>query len=226
MLTQRMDALLSPEPQPRITIHAVSQSGYLSLIDQGDWSDVASLMSQSAAILAGAGADTIICPNNTLHHVFDLVVSPVPWLHIAEVVATEARRRGYRRVGLLGTQIVMEGSVYRSKLSRQNIETMIPDEEDRIQTQDIIRTELIAGRLTERSRSVLLQIISRMAHHGADAAVLACTELPLLLTEQRSALPLLDSTRLLAQAALTHSVSSGRILVGRTVHPDTSASHR
>ncbi|HJT19749.1 MAG TPA: amino acid racemase [Nitrospira sp.] len=223
MLTQRMESLLSPELQPHVTIHAVPQSWYLSLIDQGDWIGVASLMSQSAAVLARAGADTIICPNNTLHHAFDLVVSTVPWLHIAEVVASEARRHGYRRVGLLGTQIVMEGSMYQSKLGQRDIDTLIPDERERDQIQHIIRTELIPGRFTDRSRSSLLQILVEMANKGADAAILACTELPLLLTEELSPLPLLDSTRLLAQAALTRAVSSDeplsiepRIVVSRS----------
>jgi aspartate racemase len=190
--------------QPQVTLHGVPADLYLDAIDRDDWSRVARLMSQSAATLASAGADLIVCPNNTLHRAVELVVSPIPWLHIAAVVVAEATRRRFRRIGLIGTHVVMEGPIYLPRLRQRQIEPLLPDEQERIRLQHIIRTELIAGRFTRRSRAVLQQVIARMAVNGADAVILACTELPLLLGDESTALPVLDSTRLLAMAALQH----------------------
>jgi len=191
---------------PEITMHALPLEAYLASIDAGDWAGVAALMARSASLLAHAGADLIICPNNTLHCAFDLVVSPVPWVHIAAAVAAEAIRRNYRRVGLLGTQVTMQGSVYQPIFEHHGIEIVLPPVPKRIELDRIIRTELIRGRYLPRARAYVQDIISTMAASGADAVILGCTELPLLLSEEASSLPLLDSTRLLATAALTTSL--------------------
>lgn len=200
--------LLDCHLHPEITIHTFSLRSYLDLIDRNNWTGVAALMSQSAAKLAQAGADLIICLNNTLHRAFDQVVSSISWLHIADIVAAEAARRGYRLVGLLGTRIVMEGSFYAQKLGLRGIDSVIPDENGRSRIAQIILTELIAGQYTDRSRLYLQGVISQMKTRGCDAVILGCTELPLLVSEEQSVLPLLDSTRLLAQAALKHAASS------------------
>ena len=160
-------------------------------------------MSRSASVLAQAGAELIICPNNTLHRAFDLVVSSVPWLHIADAVGAEARRRKYRKVGLLGTQVVMEGAVYQSIFGSHGIEIVLPERGDRMKLDSIVRTELIQGQYLPPSRRYVQDLISTMAAAGVEAVILGCTELPLLVADERSALPLLDSTRLLAAAALT-----------------------
>jgi aspartate racemase len=191
---------------PEITMHALPLESYLAAIDAGDWSGVAALMSRSASVLAHAGAELIICPNNTLHRAFDLVVSPVPWMHIAAAVAAEATRRNYRRVGLLGTQVAMQGTVYQPIFEHHGIEIVLPPVPKRIELNRIIQTELIRGHYLPRSRAYVQDIISTMAANSADAVILGCTELPLLLSEQPSSLPLLDSTRLLATAALTTSL--------------------
>lgn len=190
--------------EPQVTLHGFPAQLYLEAIDREDWKSVADLMSESATILAEAGADLVICPNNTLHRAFDLVASPVPWLHIAEVVVAEAARKKYQRVGLLGTQVVMEGPIYLPHLREAAIDPLLPDEQERIRLQHLIRTELITGQFISRSRAFLQQVIARMAVKGADAVILACTELPLLLGDESSAVPVLDSTRLLATAALRH----------------------
>ena len=196
--------------QPEITLHSYPVRFFLEAIDRNDWQGVATLMSESAVTLARAGADFIICPNNTLHRAFDMVESPIPWLHIAETVALEAAQRRLHRVGVLGTQIVMEGSVYSLKLQQFNITTVLPSVADRIRIQRIIRTELIGGRFTLESRLYLQRVIARMKTRGAEAVILACTELPLLITEEQSPLPLLDSTRLLAERALRYAMRGRR----------------
>lgn len=204
-LCREADEVTGHNMHPEITLHAFPLHFYLDAIDLGDWARVAGLMSHSAAKLVRAGADVIVCPNNTLHKAFDLVESPVPWLHIADPVVKEIVRRGWRRVGILGTQIVMEGSIYSHRLEQLGINAVIPKKDDRVRIQHIIRAELIAGLFTGHSRRFLQKVIAEMAADGAEAVILGCTELPLLLSDEREALPLLNSTSLLARAALYHS---------------------
>ncbi len=201
-LAAHADTLLPRDVHPHISVHAFPQSAYLALIEHDDWNGVAALLSRSAATLVQAGADLIICPNNTLHRAMEFVMPPVPWLHIVDVVTEEAVRHGYRQVGVLGTQIVMGSTLYLHKLADRGIEPLIPNENERIQIQHIIRTELIAGRFTHKSRTYLSTVIARMAARGAEAVILGCTELPLLLAQEHSPLPLLNSTGLLTEAAI------------------------
>ena len=205
-ICREAEPFLAPHAHPEITMHSFSLRSYLQFIEAGRWREVANLLSQSSEKLAHAGADFIVCPNNTLHLVFDEVQSPIPWLHIADIVAAEAFRQGVRRVGLLGTRSVMTGDVYPSRLERLRIDMVWPDAQDQIRIHDIILTELIAGCVSAASRRECLAIIERLKERGCDAAILGCTELPLLVVSGTSALPLLDSTRLLAQAAIGHAI--------------------
>lgn len=198
------EEMLGAYAHPEVTMHTYSLQQYLCCIEKNDWNSVADLMISSAMKLAKAGADFIICPNNTIHHIFDEVVrgSPVEWLHIAEEVADEARRQAYRRVGVLGTRLVTEGRMYSEKLSAAGIDHCLPDESDRLRIDDLIRNDLIRGQYSRASRAYFSAVINRLHSHGCDAIVLGCTELSLLLCEEDCSLPLLDSTRLLARAAL------------------------
>ena len=200
--------LMGRQTHPEVTMHTFPLHTYLDLIDRDDWEGVADLMSRSGAALARAGAEILICPNNTLHLAYDHVRAPIPWLHIADAVASEAARRRFRRIGVLGTRRVMEGSLYSRRLRILGIEHDLPDERDRARIQQTIQTELIAGLSTQSSRSFLQGVIDRMHAQGCDAVILGCTELPLLLQPEDSALPLLDSTRLLARAALRSAIRS------------------
>lgn len=202
---------------PEITLHSFSLHRYLDAIDQDDWEGVAALMTQSASKLAQVGADLIICPNNTLHKAFRLVESPVPWLHIAKSVVREIEERRWRRVGILGTQTVMDGSIYSEPLGQSDIDLISPALADRARIQHIIRQELIAGVHTVRSALFIQKVIAEMALNGAEAVILACTELPLLMSGYQAAVPLLDSTRLLARAALRYQVQEERYLDGRNL---------
>ncbi len=195
---------------PEVTLHSFSLHRYLEAIDQDDWAEVAALMSQSSAKLTRAGADVIICPNNTLHKAFRLVESQVPWIHIAKPVVREVGARCWHRVGILGTQTVMEGSVYSEPLHQLNLDLIVPERDDRARIQHIIRHELIAGVRTVKSVLFVQQVIAEMAFNGAEAVILACTELPFLMAGYQAAVPLLDSTRLLARAALHYRVQEVR----------------
>lgn len=197
------ERLMGRHAHPEITMHALPLDAYLAFIDASDWPGVAALMSRSASVLAHAGADLIICPNNTLHRAIEFVSSPVPWLHIATAVGAEVICRNFRKVGLLGTHVVMEGAVYHPVFEQHGIEIVLPQARERMDLDRIIRTELIRGHYPPRSRQQVQDMISIMAANGAEAVILGCTELPLLLADAPSSVPLLDSTRLLATAALT-----------------------
>jgi aspartate racemase len=177
-------------------------------IDANDWAGVAELMLSSAEKLAKAGADFLIAPVNTVHQAFDLVEhrSPRPWLHIAVEVANEAKRHGYKRLGILGTRALMEGPVYSEKLKAAGIEHRILGPEQRERVHRIIFDELVNGVFLPRTQVYLTEVIRGLKDEGCDAVVLGCTEIPLVMTSEQSPLPMLDSTRLLARAALRKAV--------------------
>lgn len=202
--------LLGKYAHPEVTMHTFSLAEYMRYIEAGDWENVAGLMLASAAKVAKAGANFAICPDNTCHQAFDLVVgkSPIPWLHIAEEVAAEAKRQNYKCLGVLGTRFLMEGPVYRAKLGAVGIGHQIPEVEDRERINEIIFEELVCGRFSSESRNYFTEVISKLKSRGCDAVVLGCTEIPLLVTQESSSLPILDSTRLLARAALREATAS------------------
>ena len=200
--------LLGPHAHPEITMHTHSLAAYVHCIDNGDWDSVADLMIDSANKLAKAGADFLICPDNTIHQAMSLVMprSPLPWLHIAEVVATEAAVRSFTRVGLLGTRWLIESEVYPEKLAAHGINFMRPNADEREEINRIIFDELVYGIFRPESVTYHQLVIRRMKDEGCDAVVLGCTEIPLIISNKNSPLPTLDSTRLLAWAALRRAV--------------------
>ena len=193
---------------PEVSLHSFSLAEYMKSIDANDWAGVAELMLRSAEKLAKAGADFLICPDNTIHQAFDLVEhrSPRPWLHIAREVAAEAKRRGHRRLAVLGTRYLMEGPVYREALKAAGIEHRVPAAEQRERLNHIIFDELVNGHFLPRSLAYHIEVIRELKDEGCDAVVLGCTEIPLLVMPEDSPLPPLDSTRLLARAAVRKAV--------------------
>jgi len=194
---------------PEVTMHTFPLSDYMVHFPTGNWQGVAELMLSSCRKVAGCGAELAICPDNTIHQAFELVIerSPIPWLHIARVAAREAKGSGYRRLGILGTRYLTEGPVYPEALREMGIDALIPDEEDRERINTIIFEELVHGLFREESRSYLNAVMERLKGRGADAAVLGCTEIPLIVRPEDAPLPTLDSTRLLARAALKASLA-------------------
>jgi aspartate racemase len=202
--------LLERFAHPEVTMHTFSLADFVRYIEANDWENLASLMLASVAKVARAGAHFAICPDNTCHQAFDLVVakSPIPWLHIAEEVAAEAKRQNYKCLGVLGTRSLMESPVYTTRLAAVAIEHRIPEVEDRERINDIIYDELVCGRFTPESRAYFGEVIHKLRNQGCDAVVLGCTEIPLLVTRESSPLPVLDSTRLLARAALREAIGT------------------
>ena len=193
---------------PEITMHTPSFLDSLKGIRAGDWERVAALMLESTDILAKAGATFALSPDNTIHQAFDLVMrdSPLPWLHIVDAVGEEARRQGFSRLGVLGTEYLMIGPVYPDRLKKYDITSQIPDEKDRSNVQKIIFEELVKGVISEESRLYMNSVIEKLRVNGCQAVVLGCTEIPLLVDPADCPLPTLDSTRLLARAALRKAI--------------------
>ena len=197
-------ALLGPHAHPEVSLHTHSLADYVHCLDRGDWGGIAELMLASAHKLASAGADFLICPDNTIHQAMGLVEprSPLPWLHIADVVAASALERGFKRLGLTGTRWLVESDVYPQKLATRGLSYLRPDAEDRAAMNRIIMDELVSGVFKPAGVETFLRIIGRLKQAGCDAVVLGCTEIPLIIDDSNAPLPTLDSTRLLARAAL------------------------
>ena len=200
--------LLGVHDHPEVSLHSHSLAKYMKCIYANDWVGVAELMLSSADKLACTGADFLICPDNTIHQAFDLIEhrSPRPWLHIAKEVAQEARRRQFKRVAVLGTRYLMEGPVYPEALKAAGIEQRIPGAEQRERLDQIIFNELVNAQFLPRSLAYYVEVIRSFQDEGCDAVVLGCTEIPLLVAPESSPLPTLDSTRLLAKAAVRKAV--------------------
>jgi aspartate racemase len=193
---------------PEVSMHTYPLSEYMEYIEADNWEGVASLMLASVKKLAEVGADFAICPDNTIHEVFNIVIqkSPIPWLHIAEEVAKEAIKQEYKCLGVLGTSYLMEGPVYSEKLAEMGINFKIPEKDDRMYINEIIFEELVYGKFYQKSRTYFEKVIAKLKNADCDAVVLGCTEIPLLIIPEESPLPTLDSTRLLARAALRKAI--------------------
>jgi aspartate racemase len=176
--------------------------------DAGDFAGVAKFMLDSARLLHAAGADFAICPDNSAHLAWAHVqaATPLPWLHIGDVLAEEAAQRGFRRVGVLGTRFTMAGSVYPEALGKRGIDVLVPEPADFEMVDRVIFAELVDGLFTDTSRQAYNRAIARLRERGCDAVALACTEIPLLVRKEESPLPTLDSTRLLARAAVLEAL--------------------
>jgi aspartate racemase len=210
--------LMGTHKHPEVSMNTRSLGEYMDFINKDDWNGVADLMVYSAEKLKQIGADFLICPDNTIHRVFPQVAerSSLPWLHIVEEVAAEATRRGFKNLAITGTRYTMEGPVYPEILKRHNIDFRVPSPLDRGKINQIIFDELVNGIFKSESVAVFRSAIDRLKSEGCDAVVLGCTEIPLIITPENSPLPVLDSTRLLARAALRRAISDNKTAAGNT----------
>jgi aspartate racemase len=197
-------ARLGPHEHPDVTLDCIALARSMPAWDEGDHRSIRATLAVSVQRLAAAGSGFFVCPDNTAHMALeqpgpDLAV---PGLHIAEVVADRAAADGHRRVGVLGTRYTMDGPVYPRALTARGIAAEVPDVGDRQMINRVIFEELVNGVFSEDSRREYVAVIERLASRGCDAVALVCTEIPLLVTPDVSPLPTLDSTRLLARAAL------------------------
>ena len=204
--------ILGPHAHPEISMHTYPLSDYMNCIYRDDWAGVGELMLASAQKLASIGADFFICPDNTVHQALPFIEarSPRPWLHIAEVVADEAAARGFRRIALTGTRWLVDSEIYPEKLRAHGLEYVRPERAEREEISRIIMDELVYGVFKPEAIAYFQGVIARLRKEGADAVVLGCTEIPLIMSDANSPLPTLDSTRLLARAALRRATASVR----------------
>jgi aspartate racemase len=200
---------LGHHAHPEISMHTPSLSLYMEAIYRNDWAAVGDLMLASAHKLAQSGADFLICPDNTIHQALPLMVdrSPLPWLHIAEVVARHAAGRGFRRIGITGTRWLVASEIYPEQLGAQGLEFVRPTDAERDECNRIIMDELVGGVFTPEAVAYFQRVMTRMKQQDCDAVVLGCTEIPLIMNDGNSPLPTLDSTRLLARAALDRALA-------------------
>jgi aspartate racemase len=207
-LCSEAPALMGEHMHPEVSMHSHGLGEYMLHVRSGSWLQVAKLMLSSALKLASIGAEFAICPDNTIHQAFDLVAadSPIPWLHIAEVVGQRALSQGHKRLGITGTKYLTTGPVYPRALGKLGIDCHIPDERERERIDTIIFKELVNGVFREESRLYFNSVIQRFKERRCDAVVLGCTEIPLIVDPSDCPLPTLDSTRLLARAALRESL--------------------
>src|SRR5713226_8675480 len=209
--------LLGAHAHPEVSMHTHSLAEYMKCIYRGDWQGVGELMLSSAHKLAKTGSDFLICPDNTIHQALPYVEprSPLRWLHIAEVVAAQAVERGFRRLGVTGTRYLVESEIYPEKLKAGGLGYVRPATPEREEINRIILDELVYGVFKPEAVAYFQRVIGRLKDEGCDAVVLGCTEIPLIIDDSNSPLPTLDSTRLLARAALHRAV--------RGTSPTTSA---
>ena len=202
--------VMGEHDHPQVSLHSHSLAEHMKCIYRNDWQGVGDLMLSSAEKLKKAGADFLICPDNTVHQAMPFVRprSPLPWLHIAEVVAEEAKSRGFRRLGLTGTKYLVESDVYPEKLTERGLEYVRPSAAEREQINRIIFDELVYGVFKPEGIAYFQQVIGRLKDEGCDAVVLGCTEIPLIIGDGNSPLPTLDSTRLLARAAVREALGA------------------
>jgi aspartate racemase len=201
--------LLGPHAHPEVSMHTFSLADWMQPIYRGEWQAVGEMMLASAQKLASMGADFLICPDNTLHQALRHVEprSPLPWLHIAEEVAAHAAERGYRCLGLTGTRWLVESDTYPEKLGARGLRYVRPTAAEREEINRIIMDELVCSIFKPEAIAYFQQVMRRMKDQGCDAVVLGCTEIPLIMNDANSPLPTLDSTRLLARAALRRATS-------------------
>jgi aspartate racemase len=197
-------AELGPHQHPEVTLDCIPLARSMPAWIDGDHAAVRAILAQSVQRLGRAGAEFFVCPDNSAHIPLDAggPALALPGLHIGEVVAEEAARTGRRRVGVLGTRFTMDGPVYPRVLGARGMEAVMPPAEDQQLVDGVIFDELVNGVFTDASRQAYVRVIERLAARGCDAVALVCTEIPLLVTPEVSPLPTLDSTRLLARAAL------------------------
>lgn len=200
----------TPYAHPPVALHTHSLADYVERLDRGDLAGVAELMIDSAQRLVRAGAQLLICPDNTIHQAWPSVEphAPAPWLHIADVVAAAAQRRGLHRLGLMGTRWLVDSQVYPQRLAAHGTRCVRPPADDVEHMHRIIMDELVHGVARPESTQRLQAVVAALAAGACDAVILGCTELPIVLGDHNAALPTLDSTRLLARAAIEHAIGA------------------
>lgn len=194
---------------PTIVLSAIPMGLSMSGWEANDHVPVAENLARGVRQVADAGADFYICPDNTAHIVLEKIAAelPIPGIHIADVVCLEIIANGWKSVGLLGTKWTMNGAVYDNALAHRNLVRLVPEEEEQQLINEAIFSELCQGVVTKTTTDMFLTAIERLRVRGAECVILGCTEIPIIINDGNSCLPILDTTRLIAQYAVREAVS-------------------
>ncbi|RNC80276.1 MAG: amino acid racemase [Phycisphaera sp.] len=207
--------LLGPYMHPEIVMSAIPMALSMPGWESGDMDAVAEHLASGVRVAAEGGAEFYICPDNTAHIVLETTADtlPIPGLHIADVVCDEIRNRGFKRVGLTGTEWTMTGPVYERALRQSGTELIVPERGDREVIHSAIFDDLCHGRVTDSIVSDFIRITEKLKDRGAECVILGCTEIPLVLNDENSRLPTIDSTRLLARRAIDLCVNDSELVI-------------
>lgn len=206
-------ALLGAHEHPPIVMSCLPMGPTLAAWEARDYEVVGRHLAEGVSRVADAGADLFVCPDNTAHIVLERIAAtlPIPGMHIADVVCARIAARGWTRVGVLGTEWTMTGPVYRRALEERGMEMLVPEEAERAGLHRAIFDELCQGVFEESTTEQFLRAIDGLKARGAECAVLGCTEIPLIVNDANSGLPVLDSTRLLARGGVAAAVREGEL---------------
>jgi len=177
---------------------------------QGKWQELTEIMIDAAKKLEDGGADFIVICTNTMHKMVDEIQKNVkiPLLHIADATAEKIKNKGIKKVGLLGTKFTMEEDFYKGRLiDKYNLQVLIPNKDERQIVHDVIYKELCLGIVNLKSKEKFIEIIKNLVLNGAEAVILGCTEIPLLIKQDDVKIPIFDTTRIHAEAAVNYSTS-------------------
>lgn len=210
IINREVRARLGGVHSARILMWSVDFAEVERLQHHENWGKLTSVMVDAAFRLERGGADFIVLCTNTMHKMADEITDSVsiPLIHIADPTAEKIKAAGLQKVGLLGTKFTMEQDFYKGRLSEKHgLEVLVPEEADRQLVHRIIYEELVAGEIKADSRAAYREIIARLVHRGAQAVILGCTEIMLLVSDEDSPVPLFDTTLLHAQAAVDHALA-------------------
>ncbi|CAN5878416.1 aspartate/glutamate racemase family protein [soil metagenome] len=204
ILNQGVRDRLGPTASARCLLWSFNFAEIEALQHEGDWDGLTARMVDAARRLEAGGADMLLICTNTMHRLAPAVQAAVtvPLLHIADPTAERITASGFQKVGLLGTAFTMEQDFYKGRLDQHGLSVIVPDVEDRATVHRIIYEELVAGEIVPASRDAYRAIIGRMAEAGAEAVILGCTEIMLLVRPEDSPIPIFDTTAIHAMAAV------------------------
>ncbi|OCW24786.1 aspartate/glutamate racemase family protein [Pseudomonas aylmerensis] len=208
IINQRVRDQLGPLRSAQLLMYSVDFGPMEQAQHAGRWDDAALILEDAALRLQAGGAECVVLCTNTMHLVAPRIEAAVsiPFLHIADAAGAAAVAAGTLTVGLLGTAFTMERDFLKTRLAAQGLTVQVPDADERQAVHRIIYDELCVGVISDASRAVYLRVIEGLAARGAQAIILGCTEISLLVKPEHSTLPLLDTTELHAQAAVTFAL--------------------
>ncbi|WP_438381211.1 aspartate/glutamate racemase family protein [Asaia sp. BMEF1] len=210
LLNEGVRERLGPTASARCLLWSFDFSEIEALQHRGDWKTLTVRLIEAALHLQNAGAGFLLICTNTMHRMAPEIQAAlvIPLLHIADPTAEAIGRAGFRKIGLLGTAFTMEQDFYKGRLEdRHGLQVMVPDAADRAEIHRVIYEELVAGRIRPESRDIYRRVMAKLIEAGAEAIILGCTEITLLVSAEDSAVPLFDTTSLHARAAVERSLA-------------------